>query len=118
MASCSFAIGETIRIGIEALGATNDDLIAATCTASLKAAIETVGGWTVPPGTSPAVATFAVVARSASSDIGPGWDLMIAPDISAALVAGTYVTNAVITVASGLVVKTAPLFITIAQATS
>lgn len=118
MAACTFAIGATILIGIEAAGASDQDLIGATCNAVLKAAVETVDGFTVPPADAPEIASFAVVSRAYSADVGPGWDLQISPDVSAGLAPGTYVTNAVLTLASGFVVKTGSLIITMTQATS
>ncbi|KUR80747.1 hypothetical protein [Novosphingobium sp. FSW06-99] len=118
MATCTFNVGATILIGIECFGAINDDLIGATCVATLKAAVETVDGWAVPPAANAAVATFTPVARAASAEVGPGWNLSIDSETSAALPLGTYVTNAVITLANGLVVKTAALFITLTQATA
>ncbi|MDR3408482.1 MAG: hypothetical protein P4L68_08290 [Methylovirgula sp.] len=118
MAACSLESGSTILIGIACGGASNDDLIGATCAAVLKAAVMTIDGFAVPPSTAPTVATFAAAARAAAADVGPGWDLSIDPATSAALPIGTYVSNAVLTLASGLVVKTAPLFITLVQATS
>ncbi len=118
MATCSFNQGATILIGIACQGAGNDDLIGATCVAVLKAAVTTIDGFAVPAASAPVVATFTPVARAISPDVGPGWDLSIDPVPSAALPIGTYVSNAVLTLASGLVVKTAPLFITLTQATS
>ena len=113
-----FAVGETIQLPIECHGATNDNLIGVTCSAVLKAAVETVDGWTVPPTATAAVATFDVVARAASPEVGPGWNLSIDAATSGGLAPGTYVTTAVITLPSGQVLKTWPLFFTLTQATS
>jgi len=118
MANCEFAVGATILIGIECRGATNDLLIGATCTGALKAAVETVDGWVVPAASAATIATFSPAVRNATADVGPGWDLTIDPATCASLPVGIYVSNAVITLASGLVVKTHPLFIKLVQATS
>lgn len=118
MSVCTFALGATILIGIECLGAGDDDLIGATCTAALKPAQLAVDGYTVPPSTTAIAATFTPTYRAYDPNMGPGWDLTIDPATSAGLAAGTYVSNAVLTLASGLVVKTAPLFIILEAATA
>ena len=118
MATCSFAAGATILIGIECLGATSDNMIGVMCAAAMKAAVETVDGWAVPPASAPVVATFTAEPRAISPQVGPGWDLTIDTATPAALAIGMYVTNAVLTLPSGLVVKTGPLFLQIVQATA
>ena len=118
MAATCFNLGATILIGIECYGATNDDVVGATCAGSLKPAAQTVDGYAVPPASTPTVADFVVTPRAASADVGPGWDMSIDAATAETLGLGTFVSTAVLTLASGLVVKTVPLFITLTQATT
>ena len=113
-----FQRGETIVVMLQAVGANPSDLaIVDDVAAELKPADNSAF---VPDVAVAPVAQCEVVAALAPTDPTqlPGWYLTIAAARSATLSPGTYVTNAVLTLAGGSIEKTDPLFLQIDQATS
>jgi hypothetical protein len=128
-----FKIGETVTVALEAVGAADADLAGIAITAVLKLS----ANGAVPPLIAPIVATFTCVFRPAddgvdepsepsgipyaapltTTPVGPGWNLSLTAAQTLGLVAGSYVTNAVLTFPDGTVQKTDPLFLQIEQAT-
>ncbi len=103
-----FQRGETISLALDAV--TGDPLSVTAIGAAMKA---------VPPGrtgvadSAPVAATFSISPRAAQGDIPPGWTLTINAAISAALSPGSYLADARLEVAGGVIV-TEPVPIRIA----
>ena len=91
--------GETISLALDAV--TGDPAQVTAISAAMKA---------VPPGRSeapasaPVSASFAIAARPAVGDVPPGWTLTIPALVSAGLAPGSYVADARLTVAGGVIV--------------
>lgn len=94
-----FQRGETISLALDTLS--GDPATITTITAQLKAV--PAGRTTVPAGV-PEAATFDVSPRVAAGDVPAGWNLTIAAPVSAALLAGSYLADAKLTVAGGVII--------------
>ena len=94
-----FQHGETVSLALDAV--TGDPLSVTAIDAVLKA---------VPPGRTgvpegaPVAAIFAVSPRVAVGDTPPGWTLTISAATSATLAPGTYLADARLEVAGGVIV--------------
>lgn len=97
-----FQRGETISLALDAV--TGDPLTVSAITAQLKAVPP--GRTSVPPGTSVS-ASFTVTNRLATVDIPAGWTLIIPAAISATLGAGSYLADARLEIAGGVVISEA-----------
>jgi hypothetical protein len=94
-----FQQGETISLALDAVSGDPADVSAIA--AQLKALPP--GRTTVPVG-APIAAAFVISPRAASGDVPPGWTLSIAAEPSAQLQAGSYLADARLSVASGVII--------------
>ena len=99
MTPYTFQRGETLLLALDAVG--GDPLTVSAITASMKKV--SPGRTGVSPGT-PVAANFDVVLRAAAGNIPAGWTLSIAAANSAALTAGSYLADARLSVAGGVVI--------------
>jgi hypothetical protein len=97
-----FQRGETISLALDAV--TGDPLSVSSVTAQVKAVPP--GRTSVPTGTAIA-ASFSVTSRAAMGEIPAGWTLTIPSVTSATLSAGSYLADAVLSVAGGVVITDA-----------
>ena len=99
MTPYTYQRGETISLALDAV--TGDPALVTAISAAMKA---------VPPGRSeasasePVLASFAVAARPASGGDPAGWTLTIPAIISASLSPGSYIADARLEVAGGVIV--------------
>jgi hypothetical protein len=99
MTPYTFQRGETISLALDAV--TGDPLSVTGISAVMK---------TVPPGRTgvpdgaPVAATFSISPRAAQGDIPPGWALTIPAATSASLTPGSYLADARLEVAGGVIV--------------
>lgn len=99
MTSYIFQRGETIMLALDAVA--GDPAAVTAMTAHMKA---------VPPGrtcvdaTTPVAAAFSVSSRTAQGAIPAGWTLTIDAAASAELAAGSYLADARLQVAGGVVI--------------
>jgi hypothetical protein len=105
-----FQRGETISLALDAV--TGDPASVTGINAVLKALPP---GRTEVPAGSPVAASFAISARAAAGDIPAGWTLTVPAPVSATLSPGSYLTDARLEVASGVIV-TEPVAIRIKPA--
>jgi hypothetical protein len=102
MTPYNFQRGETILLALDALS--GDPASVTDISAAMKA---------LPPGRTsvdagaPAAAVFAITPRAALGDIPAGWNLTLAAASSALLAPGTYLADAKITVAGGVIITDA-----------
>lgn len=94
-----FQRGETILLALDAV--TGDSLSVTAISAAMK--MVAPGRTSVSAGT-PVAAAFAITPRAAQGDIPPGWNLTVDAASSAALVAGSYLADAKLTVGGGVVI--------------
>ncbi len=107
--------GATLVIPLNAVGASDADLVGITIDAGVKAAVN----GTVPSGSTPRIATFTVTPRAAVDAIPPGWNLTLTDAQTEALEPGVYVTDAAITLPGGSAVQISDvLSITLEQTVS
>lgn len=99
MTSYIFQRGETIMLALDAVA--GDPAAVTAMTAHMKA---------VPPGrtcvdaTTPVAAAFSISSRAAQGAIPAGWTLTIDAAASAGLAAGSYLADARLQVAGGVVI--------------
>ncbi len=94
-----FQRGETISLALDALS--GDPLAVSNISAAMKAVAP---GRTSAAADAPVAAAFAITPRTASGDIPAGWTLTIAATVSQALTPGSYVADARIEIAGGVVI--------------
>ncbi len=94
-----FQQGETISLALDAVS--GDPVDVAVIAAQLKALPP--GRTSVPAG-APVAAAFLITPRAASGDVPPGWTLTIAAETSALLQPGSYLADARLNVASGVII--------------
>ncbi len=94
-----FQRGETISLALDAL--TGDPLTVTAISASMKAVAP--GRTSVDAGT-PVAANFNITPRIALGDDPAGWNLTIAAEISSQLLPGSYLADAKISVAGGVII--------------
>jgi hypothetical protein len=99
MTPYTYQRGETISLALDAVS--GDPLAVTNISAALKAVPP---GRTGVPDGAPVAANFAIAPRVAQGDIPPGWTLTINAPSSAALSPGTYLADARIEVAGGVIV--------------
>lgn len=107
-----FQRGETISLALDAV--TGDPATVSAISAQLKAIPP--GRTSAPPG-EPIAASFTISPRSASGDDPAGWTLVLTAATSAGLLPGSYLADARLTVAGGVIV-TEPVAIRIRQSVS
>jgi hypothetical protein len=94
-----FQQGETISLALDAVTGDPADVLAIS--AVMKA---------LPPGrtsvsqSAPVAATFTVTPRAAAGDIPPGWVMTVSAAASALLTAGSYLADARLEVAGGVII--------------
>lgn len=99
MTSYIFQRGETIQLALDAVA--GDRAAVSAVTAHMKA---------VPPGrsgvdaTTPVAAAFSISPRAAQDAVPAGWTLTIDAATSAGLAAGSYIADARLQVAGGVVI--------------
>ena len=91
--------GETISLALDALS--GDPAGVSAIIARLKAV---PSGRTTVPANAPVAASFVIAPRAAAGDEPAGWTLTIPDSVSAALAAGSYLADARLEVAGGVVV--------------
>jgi hypothetical protein len=91
--------GETVSLALDCV--TGDPLAVTSISAGMKAVAP--GRTSVSAG-APVAAVFAVSPRAAQGDIPPGWTLTIDAATSAALAVGSYLADAALTVAGGVII--------------
>jgi hypothetical protein len=94
-----FQRGETISLALDALS--GDPLSVSGISAAMKAVAP---GRTSVTADTPVAAAFAIAARLAAGDIPAGWTLTIPAIISQALTPGSYIADARIEIAGGVVI--------------
>lgn len=94
-----FQRGETISLALDAVS--GDPLTVTAIDAALK--VVPPGRTGVPDG-APVAANFSIVPRAAQGAIAPGWTLTIDAALSATLAPGSYLADARLEVAGGVVV--------------
>lgn len=110
----NFYRGETIRLFLEAVGASAEEMAIVTgASATLKLAL----GDAVPPAETPASATFSVSASVPSGDDPGGWYFTLSKAVSEDLEPGLYVTTARLELAGGDADLVDPIFLRIREST-
>ncbi len=94
-----FQQGETISLALDAVIGNPGDV--SGIAAQLKALPP--GRTSVPAG-APVAAAFVIVPRTASGDVPPGWTLTIPAGASAVLQPGSYLADARLNVAGGVII--------------
>ncbi len=94
-----FQRGETLSLALDALA--GDPLAVSAIGASVKAVAP---GRTGVSAVAPVAAVFDIAARAASGDIPAGWTLTIPAAVSATLAAGSYLADARLVIAGGVVI--------------
>jgi hypothetical protein len=94
-----FQRGETIQLALDAV--TGDPLSVTAISAVMKAVPP---GRTGVPDGAPVAANFVVFPRTAAGDVPAGWTLTIDAAASANLAAGSYLADARLEVAGGVIV--------------
>jgi hypothetical protein len=94
-----FQRGETITLALDAVAGNPLDVTAIS--AQLKAVPP---GRTFVPEDAPAVASFIATPRAAQGTVPPGWTLTISANTSGALSPGSYLADARLEVAGGVIV--------------
>ena len=94
-----FQRGETISLALDAVS--GDPTSVSTLTARMKAVPP---GRTSVPADSPVIAEFSVSARAAVGEVPPGWTLTLAAAVSALLAPGSYLADARLEIAGGVIV--------------
>jgi hypothetical protein len=94
-----FQRGETISLALDALS--GNPLTVSSISAAMKAVAP---GRTSVTADAPVAAVFAITARGAFGDIPAGWTLTIPALVSQALKPGSYVADARLEVAGGIVI--------------
>ncbi len=94
-----FQRGETINLALDAV--TGDPLSVTAISAAMK--VVPPGRTGVPDG-APVAANFAISPRPAAGDIPAGWTLTVDAASSAGLSAGSYLADARLEVAGGVIV--------------
>jgi hypothetical protein len=99
MTPYSFQRGETISLALDAV---SGDPAGVTAIAAKVKAVPP--GRTSVPAEAPTAAQFVITPRAALGDVPPGWTLTIPAATSVALPAGSYLADARIEVAGGVIV--------------
>ena len=94
-----FQRGETVSLALDALA--GDPLAVSAISASVKAVAP---GRTGVSAVAPVAAVFDITPRAAASEIPAGWTLTIPAAVSATLAAGSYLADARIEIAGGVVI--------------
>ena len=102
-----FQRGETISLALDAV--TGDPLSVTTISAAMKAVPP---GRTGVPDGAPVAANFTISSRTVQGDIPAGWTLTIPAATSASLTPGSYLADARLVVAGGVII-TEPIAIRI-----
>jgi hypothetical protein len=97
-----FQRGETLTLALDAV--TGDPASVTAISAQLKAV---PSGRTSVPAGAPVAATFAIVTRAAAGDFPPGWTLTISAATCSTLVPGSYLADARIEIAGGVIITEA-----------
>lgn len=99
MTPYTFQRGETVSLALDALA--GDPLAVSAISASVKAVAP--GRTGVSSGT-PVAAVFDITPRAATGNIPAGWTLTIPAAVSATLSAGSYLADARLEIAGGVVI--------------
>ncbi len=94
-----FQRGETISLALDAV--TGDPATVSSISAAMKAV---AAGRTGVSAAAPVAATFAVTARPAADGVPAGWTLTIGAATSAGLAVGSYLADAKLNVAGGVII--------------
>lgn len=112
MTPYTFQRGETISLALDAV--TGDPLSITAIDAAMK---NVPPGRTGVPDGAPVAAIFSIVPRAAQGDLPPGWTLTVDASASALLAPGSYLADARLQVAGGVIV-TDPVAIRLKQSVS
>lgn len=99
MTTFTFQRGETVSLALDAVQ--GDPLTVTSVTAAMKAV---AAGRTLVDPAAAVAATFSVSPRVAAGNIPAGWTLTLSAATSAALAAGTYLADAKLIVAGGVMI--------------
>lgn len=106
----SFQRGETISLALDAVQ--GDPATVTSVTAAMKAV---AAGRTSVDAATPVAASFTVASRAAAGDVPAGWTLTVSATTSATLAAGSYLADAKLVSAGGVII-TDPVALRIVEA--